>query len=387
MGCCFLSPSLDELDHHAELPATSGCSDPGPEVLPNNQTIQEFPRFHLLPKEMRDKIWKMALRKNDPGVHFFTVYNAAHENERQAVSGYEVHGIDSWDGFGVSKVRVGFCRISISAPPTISDMGSDFSWTDNNPSTYLIDSGLWAACPESREIAKRQLGKRWRGENRNRSTPAIYYKADSSEPQFLSVDMAKDLFVLSPLNFQTIEWHSVATNLFGGDLGVTSPTIRHVAFQFDPDWRMQWDRLLVAVYNQSYDVRIKGILGVVRAAVVDENVFTHIWFVDRRISRRMWTQEEPRPAELGENSSTAVEGSKSRQRFSGDNCVLTEVRGEDGSDWDFESQRANSVFGFVDELKKHLHNPGPILSRLSGSWVPNGDVKFPRLGVLACEVS
>lgn len=111
----------------------------------------EFHLFPFLPWELRDQIWKLAIRPDLPGAHIFRVSDAdAHETS------------DDNDSYR--------CAKSLLAAPQCLPKSVDFtpaaqaaapiSWTLNNPSTYLIDSGLWTACKESRLATEQVLQAR-----------------------------------------------------------------------------------------------------------------------------------------------------------------------------------------------------------------------------------
>jgi hypothetical protein len=114
----------------------------------------EFHFFPLLPWELREMIWELAARPALPGAHLFRVYNAddsEHADPKNETSRHAYRG--------VSKPRL--------AAPRCLPRGVDFSpaaqadapisWTLNNPSTYLIDSGLWTACKESLLVIEKEL--------------------------------------------------------------------------------------------------------------------------------------------------------------------------------------------------------------------------------------
>ncbi|KAK5658240.1 hypothetical protein OQA88_2215 [Cercophora sp. LCS_1] len=331
----------------------------------------------------------MALRGEEPGAHLFTVYDAANEEERKAVSNHRVFGLDSWEGFGIARSVVGICRITIAAPQIPST--TDYSWTESNPSTYMIDSGLWSACRESKEIAKKWLGNRWRGENRDRRTPALYFlpESDPDDPRFISVNLGRDLFLLSPINFESIGWHLIANDIFGGDLSASSPTIHHVGFEFDPAWRRWLDFLVMDLHIQSHNVHCNQLKGVLRPTHVDENVISNIWFVDYRLKRREEVLGKRGPARTWPGRSIMrepVREPKRRRQFNGDGCVFTEVREDDDVEWDLSLQSSRGVLPFVQELEKHLRHPGN-LSTIYGASAPSEYIRFPRLGVLACEAA
>lgn len=101
--------------------------------------------FHLfleLPAELRLQIWESALRPAVPGVHFFSL------KERPATS------VGEGDRF-VSHVGLG-SRGYFLAPPTFA-AEQQHPWGQRNPSTYLIDKELWAACRESRNVARKHF--------------------------------------------------------------------------------------------------------------------------------------------------------------------------------------------------------------------------------------
>jgi len=91
-------------------------------------------------------IWKRAMRPRLPGAHVFHVSDG-HSWSWQpllATPGDVPRGVDSGEA-------------ALATAPT--------ALTLNNPSTYLIDSGLWTACRESlRAIEKDfQVPARWQG--------------------------------------------------------------------------------------------------------------------------------------------------------------------------------------------------------------------------------
>ena len=114
-------------------------------------TLHQFPRF---PRELRDMIWKFAIRhQGERGVHVFTFFNGKTEKEKI-----------EWSKHCVVVNRQG-TEVALAAP-TLPD-GWEFpssyrrvlqpSWYRSNPSTYLIDGGLWTACKESREIMEKHF--------------------------------------------------------------------------------------------------------------------------------------------------------------------------------------------------------------------------------------
>ncbi|KAJ0136837.1 hypothetical protein CTA2_2116 [Colletotrichum tanaceti] len=102
-----------------------------------------FHNFSSLPPELRLLIWECALRPSHPGVHFFSLETKAIVTEsvaRQRPSG----------GHRDTKY--------ILAPPAFTT-GPRRMWRDDNPSTYLVDAGLWSAQRESRDVVQRNLDR------------------------------------------------------------------------------------------------------------------------------------------------------------------------------------------------------------------------------------
>ncbi|KAI1380612.1 hypothetical protein F4677DRAFT_404064 [Hypoxylon crocopeplum] len=113
-----------------------------------SETFYPFPR---LPKELRDKIWKFAIRSTRPGANFFTISTVPDDQElafaEELVSDEKKYGmITSISTKG---------RLSLSAP-ILMWKSVDASWIHHNPSAYLVDSGVWTARKESRMVMERQ---------------------------------------------------------------------------------------------------------------------------------------------------------------------------------------------------------------------------------------
>jgi len=103
---------------------------------PYTMACAVFHHFPMLPWELRDLIWDISIRPDQPGAHFFTVFSPSIEENKKAM---EVYSMKS--AYGATELAASRC----------SNGKADRSWTTSNPSTYLIDSGLWTACKESRE--------------------------------------------------------------------------------------------------------------------------------------------------------------------------------------------------------------------------------------------
>ncbi|WAO85634.1 2EXR domain-containing protein [Fusarium falciforme] len=116
-----------------------------------SETFHPFPR---LPAELRLAIWKLAVRsggKTLPGVHFFGIVIPGEDEDVYSLMSQSL----------IRRKMTGFRDYYVVGPRWMTVSTEDrfvgikrepASWTDNNPSTYLIDCGLWLACWESQHV-------------------------------------------------------------------------------------------------------------------------------------------------------------------------------------------------------------------------------------------
>jgi hypothetical protein len=116
---------------------------------------KQFHLFPFLPFELREQIWKLAIRPLLPGAHVFRVYHASdteRANPEHATSRPEYR----FNKLGWS-VAVSRCLPrSIKFSPA-AQAAAPISWTLNNPSAYLIDGGLRTTCKESLQVIEKEF--------------------------------------------------------------------------------------------------------------------------------------------------------------------------------------------------------------------------------------
>ncbi|KAK3380000.1 hypothetical protein B0T24DRAFT_523231 [Lasiosphaeria ovina] len=184
-----------------------------------------FHFFPLLPWELREKIWKLATRPALPGAHVFRVYNA---NDSEHTGPEHETSRDNYPWISKSRLAAPRCLPrGVDFDPAIQ-AAAPISWTLNNPLTYLIDSGLWAACKElllaienefQTPVRRQKVWSLSEVENfrkkRGRFTlpeTATYIASDNSRRRYLTVFPGQDLFILQPYDITALNWDLVWDN-------------------------------------------------------------------------------------------------------------------------------------------------------------------------------
>ncbi|KAK1240093.1 hypothetical protein MKX08_007535 [Trichoderma sp. CBMAI-0020] len=97
--------------------------------------------FHLRDKAQNLEICFAAGQPSRPGAQFFSVTNFREDGD--ALTSLRVQC-----GLG-SRCEYNHGETYYLAAPKF---GTSHSWTNNNPSSYLWDFGMWSACAESRAV-------------------------------------------------------------------------------------------------------------------------------------------------------------------------------------------------------------------------------------------
>ncbi|KAK3937295.1 hypothetical protein QBC46DRAFT_416538 [Diplogelasinospora grovesii] len=259
-----------------------------------------FHPFPLLPWELRDKIWKLAIRPAVPGAHVFRVYNAK-DSER-----FGPEHETSCDNYPcISKSRLAAPRClprGVGFSPNVQ-AAAPISWTRNNPSSYLIDSGLWAACKESLLVIEKEFQSRARRQwspsemesfrkKRGRFTLpelATFFALDGFTRRPLSIFPDQDLFILQTHDIAALDWDFTRDSIPSYTLATCdwiqyADGERHMALDYDPVWdkaghdcwpRRDWEFIGDIVEN---------------TARAEERFY--LWFIDYRIKRNPRYQDQ-----------------------------------------------------------------------------------------------
>ncbi len=337
-----------------------------------NRTFHQFPR---LPKELRDAIWALAIRPDRPSAHFFTVFNCAEDVEWSALSQYSIrHWL--WGKCGLAAPA---CRPLDHHSPGGDEQQQhqqqqqepQFSWTQGNRSGYLVDSGLWTACTESRAAIERRFNvAEWDIKRETLpfpethdgfpDSPATASFTSNGEWQCCLTHPKTDLFFLEPFNAETADWKYLdsSVRMFNRhDLF----SVGHVAIDYDPGW------LGGADYLPHFDMFASGgTLGFSICTAIDLRWAENLWLVDYRIRRKRAACPTP----------------SSRHQFQGNGCRFTEVQ-EGDAEWELDATR--DVFIFLEELWKQVdeyyreREDSPSTTELITHY------PAPEVGILAYE--
>ncbi|KAI8716431.1 2EXR domain-containing protein [Fusarium sp. LHS14.1] len=257
-----------------------------------------FHLFSQLPCELRELIWTFALRSRKPGVHVFgTDPRTMDDDDLTLHSDYARPFFVSQRGHRLT------APTPHPLPPT--DATHEPSWTTNNPSSYLIDGGLWTACKESRAVMEQEYeSKRWRAFTNGRkndfefkmrvydfpgdSLPeeermsAMGYFLNNGSPHYFTVLPEMDLFFL-----QASSREPDLNNLYGLDHGhgLWSPHVglagpKNVAIEFDPAWCAR-----IETGERDEEGISKLLDEFTRTSILSSQINT-IWIVDYSLKRR-----------------------------------------------------------------------------------------------------
>ncbi|TFB01626.1 hypothetical protein CCMA1212_006332 [Trichoderma ghanense] len=267
--------------------------------------MSEFHRFGNLPCELRLQIWELALIptcRDRPGIQFFSVTN--HKKDGDELKPLRVQcnlGSECSTGHG--------SRYCLAASKLGSGEDVGHSWTgNNNPSAYLLNHGLFNACPESRKVAEKAYGiGAWEKALAGVQTPITrgpgplygyacvpFVSSRNGEEWRFPVHPNSDLVCLQPLNPNTI----CLNRRFMEDLCMVRwdrglRGFRNLAIEYDPSWRLglEQNRLkFSSLYRLFSEQSSRGFF--LRALLfVDENELRRpnvslLWLVDYTLKRK-----------------------------------------------------------------------------------------------------
>ncbi|WQF87560.1 Putative 2EXR domain-containing protein [Colletotrichum destructivum] len=281
-------------------------------------TTRTFHGFPLLPGEIRNQIWDLAVPPaHFRGVHYFSVLAPDLQEASEAFASQLIYG----DAYQL-----------ISATWLPDDSISTLGRAPGNPSTYAIDWGLWTACKESRSFMCHRYGiVKWsdflhkqqqqqekrdqqqkefrRQKPDSEEVPATFVLKNDDSFHSLALFPRHDLIALQ-LNGNYRLFMITLPRLGFRSRTVDRTDIYHVAIEFDPSWDVneleqyqrevegdiereenRLDPKLYDTYDHLVDIRRSGML-----------MGATLWFIDGRLSRKAAVVDEgctdmgPRPS-------------------------------------------------------------------------------------------
>lgn len=216
-----------------------------------------FPLFPDFPKELRDFIWELAIqnRNAEPLAHIFTISpDASHTALTNAMP----------DPYGIGEERFPFrnsgpwyeweTRVQVPVEVPGSTVGS--KEMEQNPSGYLLDSGLWSACQESRWVITRTWEKHgpkhFRYPYEIAQTAVTVSFRTGSRTRNITIHPLYDLIILQ-VPFQELSFDTLITShmLRLAHMGCYGTVFDRICFPYDPAWGkcMRYDSRMRVSWN------------------------------------------------------------------------------------------------------------------------------------------
>ncbi|KAF4435488.1 hypothetical protein F53441_13496 [Fusarium austroafricanum] len=252
--------------------------------------FDSFHCFRNLPVELQTEIWSSAVRPVKAGVQIFSL-SSDHRSQSHGDGAPEAPWADTYYltapkwAFGPKS-----SRFSAFDETTAS-------WTKNNPSTYLIDSGLWNACRQSHRAMRDILGPteprairmtvRCSHSNGEIDAPENV----SFQQRNLIVSPSQDLFILQPDDPDMFSW-SLFEDVIPNNTAPGWLEIPHVGWQYHPSWASS---LHASSWIKSLDSLCCYIVYGARFGGLET-----LWLINYRIKRKHWVSskeefDEPKP--------------------------------------------------------------------------------------------
>ncbi|KAI7764321.1 hypothetical protein LZL87_014171 [Fusarium oxysporum] len=237
-----------------------------------------FQYFGSLPAELQTEIWSAAVRPAKPGIQIFSLSSGCEDESP------EHDAKVSWaDTCHLTAPKWAFGP-KPDFPIPSEQLKAMAAWATNNPSTYLIDWGLWDTCRQSRCTMTDKLGPYKPVTIQMRRDCRILNKVTGSKDSLshrsrIIVSPSQDLFILQLDDSDMFGW-----TLFDEIIPVgTAPVplqIRNVGWEFQEIWatslhESHWVRSLDSLCCYIvYGARFGGL--------------ETLWLINYRLKRKHW---------------------------------------------------------------------------------------------------
>ncbi|RBR18615.1 uncharacterized protein FIESC28_05967 [Fusarium coffeatum] len=330
-----------------------------------------FDAFHFftrLPVELQTEIWTLAIRPTTPGVQTFSL---------SSKSGKELSENTAEDApwavtYHLTAPKWAFAPMSNRVCTFQETLAS---WTKNNPSTYLVDSGVWNACRHSHNVMRDIIKSRKPMVVKTKmvcgdlNVEASLPGGLPSSRRTVIVSPSQDLFILQLDRPDMLSW-SLFDDIAPIDTVPKSIHVGHVGWQYHPAWAMSlrdspWIGALDSLCSYIvYGIRFGGL--------------ETLWLINWRIKRKHWVPwknevERPSPKVFETDNLRFMEVILDENVESLDQLRWDEVGPEDGL------YTVVDFLAFVRQLQLSVSHV------LTATQSQQGPRRTMSVKVLACE--
>ncbi|KAL2692091.1 hypothetical protein Neosp_002495 [[Neocosmospora] mangrovei] len=241
-----------------------------------SETFHPFPR---LPAELRLAIWRFAVRTGPstrPGAHFFGILVPDQDEDADSLKG---QGLLRGRWTYVPQHRLIGPRFTTSTEDrSVGIKQVPASWTVNNPSSYLIDSGLWLACLESLRVIEHSLDDSYYNKLPMPSQSDSQMSQDHPG-RFIVVHPDEDLFCFQPYDWYTLYLERGFASFL---IATFDGFVKNAAIEYNPQWGVDvkeagGDHEQLKIFDNFFDLAIGS---------ASLTYLESLWFIDYRIKRR-----------------------------------------------------------------------------------------------------
>ncbi|KAF5244799.1 hypothetical protein FANTH_7623 [Fusarium anthophilum] len=238
-----------------------------------------FHLFSQLPLELREHIWKMAMRPDKPGVQIFRVYDPESDSPGHAK---DIMGLSVSDP---SQRRRGLPPYPPCAPRLALPLWNKYpesvdDTSDQNISTYLSDGSLLTACQESRSMMKRMFGTNKASREIYDKSRAAYYFSGGT-PSYIAIYPKTDLIILQFDDIFNFEWDYLEDLLY--QKGSFHPDIRHIGIEYNERWGIE---LFEEDQNGNPWIEPVDFALYKLFELAEQMIYLSIWLIDHNLKRR-----------------------------------------------------------------------------------------------------
>lgn len=251
---------------------------------------QTFHLFPLLPLELREEIWRFAIRLYRAEAYYVSLYDGVEDRDlKDVTSQYSDPREDEFSPWESQRWDITESEASPARRPGDTAREEQHAiltsgrWTLSKLSS---NDSLWAVSKESRRIVDSVTkDKRW---------DAFDLKLESSAPAgpetvhgqhvrgALTVFPRHDLFYLQPNNLQTLPWERLDLSRPFDLPTAGSESLHHVALAFDFKWAIEMGKASKRGYDEMVGLDI--VQNFVKAAY-NARQDVKLWFVDYSLKR------------------------------------------------------------------------------------------------------